>query len=66
MDLENVIQSEVKSEREKQISYIDIYMWNLEKCYNLICKTNRDTDVENKHMDTKGGKGGWKELGDWD
>ena len=26
-----------------------------------------DTDVENKHMDTKGGKGGWwNELGDWD
>ena len=33
---------------------------------------NRDTDVENKHMDTKGGKWqgrgvGWcDELGDWD
>ena len=27
---------------------------------------NRDTDVENKHMDTKGGKGGWGQLGDWD
>ena len=27
---------------------------------------NRDTDVENKRMDTKGGKGvGWDELGDW-
>ena len=33
MDLETVIQSEVKSEREKQISYINAYMWNLEKCY---------------------------------
>ena len=30
---------------------------------------NRDTDVENKHMDTKEGKGWggvWDELGDWD
>ena len=29
---------------------------------------NRDTDVENKRMDTKGGKRGWggDELGDWD
>ena len=32
---------------------------------------NRDTDVENKCMDTKGGKQGcrgwwWDELGDWD
>ena len=33
MDLETVIQSEVKSEREKQISYIKTYMWNLEKWY---------------------------------
>ena len=27
---------------------------------------NRDTDVENKCMDTKGGRGEWDELGDWD
>ena len=33
MDVETVIQSEVKSEREKQISYINAYMWNLEKWY---------------------------------
>ena len=26
-------QSEVKSEREKQVSYINAYMWNLEKWY---------------------------------
>ena len=31
MDIETVIQSEVKSEREKQISYINAYMWNLKK-----------------------------------
>ena len=29
MRLESIIQSEVKSEREKQISYINAYMWNL-------------------------------------
>ena len=50
-----------KSEREKQISEINVYMWNLE---NLQSR-NRDTDIENKHMDTKGAKG-WDELGDWD
>ena len=33
MDLESVIQSEVKSEGEKQISYINTYMWNPEKWY---------------------------------
>ena len=27
---------------------------------------NRLTDIENKPMDTKVGKGGWDELGDWD
>ena len=32
-DLETVIQSEVKSEKGKQISYINAYMWNLEKWY---------------------------------
>ena len=34
---------------------------------NRFAKHNRDTEVENKHMDTKRGKGGeWDELGDWD
>ena len=32
MDLETVTQSE-KSEREKQILYINAYMWNLEEWY---------------------------------
>ena len=60
MDLETVIQSVVKSEREKQISYINAYMWNLEKWYRGtgLQGRNRDTDVENKHMDTKRGKWG--------
>ena len=31
--LDTVIQNEVKSEREKQITYINAYMWNLEKRY---------------------------------
>ena len=33
MDLESVIQSEVKSEREKQILYINTYTWDLGKWY---------------------------------
>ena len=32
MNLEPVIQSEV-SQKEKQISYINTYIWNLEKWY---------------------------------
>ena len=31
MDLEPVIQSKVKSEREKQIPYASTYIWNLKK-----------------------------------
>ena len=33
MHLETVLQSEVKSERGKQISYNITYMWNLEEWY---------------------------------
>ena len=60
-----------KSVREKQISYINAYMWNLEKWYRWagLQGRNRDTDVENKCMDTRGESrrwGRWDELGDWD
>ena len=33
INLEPIIQTEVKSEREKQISYINTYIWNLEEWY---------------------------------
>ena len=33
MNLEPIIQGEVKSERERQISYINTYVWNLEGWY---------------------------------
>ena len=33
---------------------------------DLICKAEADTDVETKHVDTKGERKEWKELGDWD
>ena len=55
-----------KSEREKQISYVNAYMWNLEKWYRWtgLQGKNRDTNVENKCMDTKGGK--WGQVGGGD
>ena len=54
-----------KSEREKQISYINTYMWHLEKCYrwSYLQSRNRDTDIENIHMDNKGEWERWNELG---
>ena len=30
-----------------------------------MCKVEIVTDVEDKYMDTKRGKGGWDELEDW-
>ena len=50
-----------KSEREKQISYIKTYIWNLEKgTSELVCRAAvRDPDRENRLMDTAGkGAGG--------
>ena len=60
MDLEIVILSEVKSDRERQISYDIAYMWNLKKRYKWTYLQNRNrlTDIENKVMVTKGGKAG--------
>ena len=58
-----------KSEREKQISYINAYMWNLKKWYEwtYLQDRNRLTDIENKLMDTKGERGrGRDKLGVWD
>ena len=49
MDLEIILLSEVKSERERQIPYI-IYMWSIKYDTNR----NRLTGIENKFMITKG------------
>ena len=40
-------------------------MWNPEKWYKGtgLQGRNRDTDVENKRMDTNGGKQGWRRGG---
>ena len=49
-----------RTKREKQISYINVYMWNIVKrCRRPYLQSrNRHTDIENKYMDSKwrGGK----------
>ena len=52
-----------KSEREKQIPYINTYVWNLLKwcSWNYLQGKNREADIENGHVN-KGGRGGWDEL----
>ena len=50
-----------KSERTKQISYINGYIWDLEKWYwwTYLPVRNRDTDVENRTVaPTREGAGG--------
>ena len=56
-----------ESERDKQILYINAYMWNLEKWYiwTGLQGRNRDTDAENKRMDNKGGSGGEGAVVGW-
>ena len=50
------------------ISYINTYMWNLEKwCrWSYLQSRNRDRQIENKCMFKKGEKEVWDEFGDWD
>ena len=67
MDLETVIQSEV-SQKEKNKYRILTYICGTQKngTDEPVCKAEiRDTDVENKRMDTKGGKWrrGWEKKG---
>ena len=76
IDLESVIQSQV-SQKEKNkyrmLTHIRICGFQKNGTDEPVCKAEIDTDVENKHMDTKRGKQGhgwwwwwWDELGDWD
>ena len=49
-----------KSEIEKHISYINTYIWNLERWYwwTYLQDSNGDADIENRFMDTGTGKEG--------
>ena len=60
MDLETVVQSEVKSERDEQIPYSSTCMWNLEKWdrWTYLQSRNADTDVEKESEDTGLGESG--------
>ena len=48
-----------KLEREKQILYINAYIWNLERWWSYMQGSKRDTDVKNRLLDSVGeGEGG--------
>ena len=55
-----------QSEKERQISYINAYIWNLERWYwcTSLQSNSGDTDIENRLMDM----GGWDWVGKraWD
>ena len=44
--------------------YIDTYIWNLKRCHRRIYFQggNRETDIENRPMDTVGGEEGEGEI----
>ena len=56
-----------KLERIKQISYINTYMWNLEKRYRwtYLQGRNRDAVIENEPVDTGGGRRDELGNGNW-
>ena len=59
MNLEPIIQSEVV--RKRQVSYINMYMWNLERWYQLsyVQGSKGDTAIKNRLLDSVGeGEGG--------
>ena len=47
-----------KLEREKQISYINVYIWNLERWYwcTYLQVSNGDADIKNSFMDKDRGE----------
>ena len=49
-----------KSEREKQISHINTYIWNLERWYGWTYSqgSDGDTDINNRLMDKGQGEEG--------
>ena len=68
MNLEPIYTELSRSEREKQMSYTNVYMWNLEKYTDdLICITEIETQMQRTNIQTL--KGEWRqgldELGDW-
>ena len=60
MNLEPIIEGR-ESEKERQILYIDTYIWNLERRYqrSYMQGSKGDTDVKNRLLDSVGeGEGG--------
>ena len=58
MNLKPITESEM-SEREKQISYINTYIWNPERRYwwTYLQGSNEDTDTEKRLVRTVGEEG---------
>ena len=63
LDLEIIILSEVKSDREKQISYDMSYIWNLKNDTNeLIYKVEIDSQTQKTNFRLPKGKGEGEEI----
>ena len=64
MDGSKICHTEWKKSERKTISYINAYRWNLEEWYRWAYSQSkiRDSDIENKSMDTKGERSGMRGL----
>ena len=51
MELESVIQTKVKSEREKQILYPDSYIWNLKKTKGGTDEPSCRAGIKSRHRE---------------
>ena len=67
MDLETIIQREV-CQKQKNKHHMLTHIGGIQKngMDEPICKAEIDTNAEHKPMETKAGRRGWDELGDWD
>ena len=68
MNLETVIRFEV-NQKEKNKYRVVLLICGIQKNDingTFLQSRNRDMDIENKHMDSSGGKVRWDELGDGD
>ena len=57
------MQNEISQKEEKQISYINTYMWNLEKWYRLTYFKGRNKDADVQEIFLFLVKGDWAKDG---
>ena len=57
MNLDLITQREINQKEKNQVSYVNAYIWNLERQYwwTYLQRSNVDTDIENRLWRRRGG-----------